>query len=813
MKYSDIVHPDELTIAREWARKALATARTAPAAPSAQSSAEVKCIRQDWAELETGRSILKEPLRLNGKTYDDGYGTHAESVISVKLAKPARRITALAGVEDNPNTREQTAIVVFSIEASGKELWRSRPLVVSDDPAKADVLLKGARNLTLKTFGPKGIFHAHAAWANIDVTYSDGTTERLGRRVPFQESPCFSFIYGDKFSDGFLRSWPLKEENLTQPDGVKLNRLIWTDPKTKLQCTLEMKQYPDFPVVEWLLRFRNCGRKDTSVLEDIHSMDLRLQADPKENPVLHYQTGDYNAVDGYEPHVKPLTPGAELAVAPEGGRPTNKAFPYFNLEFTGRGMITVVGWSGQWAAKFNRVSQELLRIQAGQELTHFTLHPGEEVRTPLSVLLFWKGDFIRSQNIWRRWMMAWNMPRTADGSLPPPILPGNTSLWFSEMENANEENQKYFIDRWVEEGINLTHWWMDAGWYETHTGKWWTTGTWKVDKKRFPHGLRAISDHAKRKGIQTLVWFEPERVAVNTWLYNKRPKWLLGKDGNQKLLDLGNPKALKWLIDHVQSILTHEGIHLYRQDFNFDPLPYWRANDAPDRQGITEIRHVEGYLRYWSELRRMNPGMIIDSCASGGRRNDLETLRLSVPLHKTDYNYWDLPAKQAMHYGLSWWMPYYGAPVLPEHSIDVYAFRSALALCTAIGFDMRRTDLDFALLKKLAAERRKVVDFMYGDFYPLTPYNRDGAQWISWQFDRPDKDAGMVQAFRRSQSPYSAAVFHLRGLDTSATYSITDMDTPSKSVRVSGKKLVEEGLTVSMSAAPQAKIIVYKKAR
>jgi len=32
-------------------------------------------------------------------------------------------------------------------------------------------------------------------------------------------------------------------------------------------------------------------------------------------------------------------------------------------------------------------------------------------------------------------------------------------------------------------------------------------------------------------------------------------------------------------------------------------------------------------------------------------------------------------------------------------------------------------------------------------------------------------------------------------------------------VKVSGKKLVEEGLTVSMSAAPQAKITVYKKAR
>ena len=61
-----------------------------------------------------------------------------------------------------------------------------------------------------------------------------------------------------------------------------------------------------------------------------------------------------------------------------------------------------------------------------------------------------------------------------------------------------------------------------------------------------------------------------------------------------------------------------------------EPLGFWRGNDPPDRQGITEIRHVEGLLAYWDELRRRHPEMPIDTCASGGRRNDLETLRRAV---------------------------------------------------------------------------------------------------------------------------------------------------------------------------------------
>ena len=54
-----------------------------------------------------------------------------------------------------------------------------------------------------------------------------------------------------------------------------------------------------------------------------------------------------------------------------------------------------------------------------------------------------------------------------------------------------------------------------------------------------------------------------------------------------------------------------------------------KARD-PDRQGITENLYVQGHLAFWDEFRRRNPYLRIDSCASGGRRNDLETIRRAV---------------------------------------------------------------------------------------------------------------------------------------------------------------------------------------
>jgi len=47
--------------------------------------------------------------------------------------------------------------------------------------------------------------------------------------------------------------------------------------------------------------------------------------------------------------------------------------------------------------------------------------------------------------------------------------------------------------------------------------------------------------------------------------------------------------------------------NIYRQDFNIEPLPYWRRNDASDRQGVTENFYVQGYLAYLDSLAAFPP--------------------------------------------------------------------------------------------------------------------------------------------------------------------------------------------------------------
>jgi alpha-galactosidase len=814
MTDNSLVNPEERQDARQWLESMLA-ALTAVEKPNVVEP-EIICVRQGWGDLRIGVSMhdKKTPLCLAGRTFASGLGTHADSEVVVRLPVGARRLTGLCGVNDSLETRKTGKSLVFSVEVEGKEVWLSGPQNAADAPAPFDIKLAGSKAFTLKVTGP--INYAHADWVDLKVTLVNGAVIAVGQPCGARENTVgFSFQYEGKASAEILPAWRMKKQIWPEKDGVILHRITRTDPKTGLALTCEIKEYTRFPVVEWGLRLKNVAARKTPLLENIRSLDAMPFIGPF--PYLNYWTGDYCSPDGYEPFRVSLAHGEEYRFAPVGGRPTNRAWPYYNLESQDnqRGLIVVVGWAGQWASSFRGLESHAVHITAGQELTHFRLLPGEDVRTPLSVLMFYRGDRVRSQNLWRRWMLAHNLPRPG-GQLPKPILASYCAAGSlsSEMAGETEQSQKSALAAYVGAGIKLDYWWMDAGWYRCD-GQWPKTGTWEVDADRFPRGLRAVSDRAHRNGMKTLVWFEPERVRPDTWLWKERPQWLLThKKGDNRLLDLGNPAALRWVINHVSRVIREQGIDLYRQDFNFEPLPYWRAHDAPDRQGITEIRHVEGYLAFWKELRRRFPGMLIDSCASGGRRNDLETMRLSVPFHKTDYDYADQTVKQAFHHSMASWLPYFGALVLPRENVDGYAFRSSLASMTLLVHDLRRSEVDWRPLKPLTEEWRRVTadGYFYGDYYPLTPFNRDETQWIAWQFNRPDTGKGMVQAFRRKDSPARTMLFRLSGLDPAAMYVVTDLDQPGKPVKRTGRKLMEAGLPVEMKAAPQAAVIVYRLA-
>lgn len=794
---------DELATAVQWTQVRFMGAKSAP------QTLGLEVVTNHDPVQKNGR--FGEALKLRDQEYTRGLYCHAESRIIVRLPAPGKNFSAVIGIDNNENTSSGGGSVIFSVSVEGKEVYHSDILRGGQTGVPVSIDLSGASAFELAcSDAGDGIACDQADWADAKVLLDDGQEIWLadlpmagGPALP-EPIPPFSFMYGGQPFVDLAGAWKV-ERQVTELDENRWRYLLsWTDPATGLVARAEAIAYTDFPTVEWTLYLKNTGAADTPMIQDVQALDIRMERGDRGEFVLHHFIGSPCQVNDYEPLETTLSQNLAKKIGGAGGRATSSDMCYFNVESTcGDGLIIALGWPGQWAAEFIRDEGKTLRIRAGQELTHFILHPGEEVRTPLVALQFWKGGWINAQNIWRRWMIAHNLPRPGGKELKP-FVTADTSAQYGEMIGADEENQKYFIDRYIEENLHIDYWWMDAGWYPCD-GSWPKTGTWEVDTARFPRGLRAVSDHAHERGIDIIVWFEPERVAPNTWLSDTHPEWILGgKDGG--LLDLGNPEALDWLINHVDKILNEQGIDLYRQDFNMDPLKFWRDRDAPDRQGITENKHVVGLFRYWDELQRRHPNLLIDTCASGGRRNDLETLRRAVPLWRTDFPF--NPTETQCHtYGISFWIPLSGTGV---KVIDDYDFRSNAAPEFTCHWDLRDKSLDYDLLRRQLADWQGYAPNFMGDYYPLTPYSTDSGVWMAWQFDRPEAGEGMVQVFRRENSIYDAASLPLHGLDPKGQYTFLNID-ETTFVTLSGSEAMEQGLRVTPPKRRCALVYLYKK--
>jgi alpha-galactosidase len=222
----------------------------------------------------------------------------------------------------------------------------------------------------------------------------------------------------------------------------------------------------------------------------------------------------------------------------------------------------------------------------------------------------------------------------------------------------------------------------------------------------------------------------------------------------------------------------------------------------------TEIRYVEGFLSYWDELRRRHPGMLIDSCASGGRRDDLETMRRAVPLLRTDFE-GNPEGNQCHTYGFGLWLPYFDA--VHNWHPSPYSFRSSIAPFLQRNWDARSKQFNPELARRFVAQWRAVVDYYFGDFYPLSEYSTADNVWMAWQFDRPDRAAGLIQAFRRPNCRSVSARYKVLGLDPDARYVVSDLDADQPHL-MTGRELMEAGLSIAVREKPGAALLTYRKA-
>ena len=614
-----------------------------------------------------------------------------------------------------------------------------------------------------------------------------------------------SFICGGERIKGLpARFSPrVKEER----KGDVIERTFTGKDETGLEITVVTTEYTDFPVAEIVAYFRG-GAQNTPVLRDILAFDGKFRG---RRPVLYHNTGDYYSSNGYETRSELMEPNFQthMNFAPTGGRACDEAFPYFKLQCEGFGLNIAVGWPAQWKANFRSI-QGGVAMQAGQEITHLYIRPGETIRTPRITIMAYEGDYARGINLWRRWYFKHILPRP-NGKPIPKIMHASYNGGGPEFTESTEQNQLEYIQKYVDSGLPYNCWWIDAGWYDCTlpdgTKFWPLTGNWYADKKRYPIGLRPISNKLHQHGMSFLLWFEPERAMRETdWVEEHMDYMLYGPGAAFYLYDLSNDEAADYLIEYMDGKIKEYGMTWYRQDFNCEPYTRWINNDEENRKGMTEIKYITNLYRFLNTLRERNPGLMIDNCAAGGRRLDLETMSRSAPLWRTDYRYGEVNGYQCHTYGLNFFLPLHGTGI---YGTDDYNFRSSLSSAMVINWEITSIRGSIPDMQRVIAEYKELRPYFYEDYYPLTGLGdlTGDDVWLAYQLNKPSDGTGIVVAFRRKDNPQDSTVVKLRGLDPQQVYSVQNGN-DGKIAEKTGKELAD-GLTLEIGEAPGSLLLKY----
>ena len=779
---------DEIRFVQQWAETAFAKPVASGRIADAELPGDGLAILRKSHKVLINRTVWGRPLMLGEERFDHGIYMDAPAAVEVRLSRAAVEFTATVGMDNNTSTqsRPENPSARFHVMVDGRIIFSTPVCRLRDPPVRVKVPLNSVRRFVLEVDdGGNGRSHDQCVWADASVKMADGSVRLLdefplGTRRTRRTTAPFSFTYDSQPSETLLPTWKYSSE--LESGGERTLRTVrYKCPQTGLVLECPITTYADSAAVDWFCRLTNTGPTETPIIESFLPLSATFSAEQDDDFTLRWSNGDSGSPESFLPHDAPLAVGGVRQFAAAGGRSSNGAgagvLPFFNCLGPKGGWVMAVGWSGQWAAEFAREADGCLTIGAGMETTHFRLRPGQSVRTPRIVLLRYHGrEMISGHNRFRRLVLEHYVQRRDGRPVPPPVAHNTAATVYRSGREATEENQLAIIEKAAKLGAEA--YWMDAYWYPRpwHTN----VGNWYCREDDFPRGLLPLADAAHRAKMQFVLWFEPERVAPGTRFDREHPEFLLKvSETDSRLYDLGDPAARRFLIDFLDERIKGWKVDVYRNDFNVNPLPFWRKNDTHDRQGISEMLYVEGLYEMWRELLRRNPHLLIDNCASGGRRIDLELCSLSWPLWRSDLNdigqglkgpdYWPMMARadQVHVAGLGLYIPFQSGPLWDMHP---YSFRSAMTSSVVLYERILQPDFPDGLARDGIAELKQLRPLFLGDVYPLMELTARQDDWYAYQLSRPDLQRGCAFFFRRPESPEALAEVTLRDIDPTATY-------------------------------------------
>lgn len=574
--------------------------------------------------------------------------------------------------------------------------------------------------------------------------------------------------------------------------------------------------YAETALIETWVTARNIGAGTRRVTR-INSLALDLPAGDYER--LSF-TGDWGLE--FEPQRAALTEAVTLES--RAGRSAKGHLPWFALARDGRSILGgAVAWSGNWVVRLER-SGAGFTLSGGLHDWEFAaeLPAGGAITAPPFVVALAEGqtlDAIATQyaRVGRRHWYPHNP--LADS------LPVEWNHWWSyEDKDLDEAVFRRNVDVAAELGMEVCA--LDAGWFgpSDEATHWYEQrGDWDmVNTRRFPAGLRALSDYVHERGMAFGIWCEIEAIGTQARLATERPELVATRAGAPLgYVCLGSEAGREWALATLDRIITAYRCDWVKLDFNLDPGAGCDRDDHGHGPGEGLFAHYSGYYALLEAVRARHPHVVLENCSSGGLRIDLGIARQTHMAFLSDPDwpehslqcFWGaslmLAPDALLHWGYCEWshaehrMQHFNPrdPALAPHQIDYY---TRISMLRRFGFSQRLPDLPAwvaARYRDLIADYKDHVRRFVGgaDLIRLTGQPRRfgaGDRWAAFQYAMADGSEHLLAAFRLPGGAPERTIALAR-LDPSRRYTLTWLG-EGRVERRSGAELMADGLALAL---------------
>jgi len=471
-------------------------------------------------------------------------------------------------------------------------------------------------------------------------------------------------------------------------------------------------------------------------------------------------------------------------------------------------------WSGTWKIDVQHdPGSHAVSFHACTDASVHQLKPGETLISPPAFVGLFAGDWDDGFNEFRRYVREEVLPEPLEGfphalyNIGAPTLPKFAGSFLKdEIDTAAELGFETFV-------IDAP-WWdasLDAGDFSIGLGD------FSASRRKFPGGLRAVSDYVHSMGMRFGLWFEFERVdhrTANTGRHPWSPNWLLYQKGQTYrswcqhvyLLCLGIREAADWALENISWAIREYDLDYIKIDSN-----EWAICDDPTHDHMTtdgEWAQIQGLYHVLGSLMERFPNLIIENCAGGSQRADLSMARFCRVMACHDTN-WPGAINRRYGHGVGCTYPaYYGLQILsypwPEtettpQQVEWVAFCRMLGLVSCWKPLSTMQPANRAILQKALATYKRLRPTLHGDRYVLAEpavlierENQEASNWEIYEFLSLDERMVSVFFFRCA-SPKTEYRAILRGLAPQATYEVHWHSGRPAEIRY-GLDLMEDGV-------------------